>query len=361
MAENERRTINPNDADVETLSKLPGIGPEMAQRIIDARPYQRADDLTKVQGIGPAVLAQLREQLAFNGSDGEDDDGPDEGAEVIEAKASEPQETYEVTPSPDQAASEPVEPGEAEEETTEAPPSALEALSELETPLEPVLQPPEEPEATEPPVGAQAAFGTEAEEAEGAEEAEVAEPTEGMPAREAGGPPPARRSWVLWTVAGSALLVLILSLGLNLGILASINNGRLQFASPAELGEVRVRVNGLDARADELGREVQGLRTRLDNVEAFGGRIDALEGSTQQLGAELEDTASEVQELSTEVSDLSQELSSLSQELAALDKEVAGVQGEVQILQEQTARTQSFFDGLRTLLDELFVPEGGVK
>jgi DNA uptake protein ComE-like DNA-binding protein len=58
MAENERRTIDPNAADVKTLSELPGIGPEMAQRIIDARPFERAEDLTKVQGIGPTVLAR---------------------------------------------------------------------------------------------------------------------------------------------------------------------------------------------------------------------------------------------------------------------------------------------------------------
>jgi chromosome segregation ATPase len=160
-------------------------------------------------------------------------------------------------------------------------------------------------------------------------------------------------------VAASALLALIVSLGLNLAILASINNGRLQFASPAEVGEVRVRVDGLDARAAELGQEVQGLRTRLDNVEAFGGRIDALEGSTDQLSAELENTASEVQGLATEISDIGQELSSLSQDLTTLNEEVAGVQSEVQTLQEETARTQSFFDGLRNLLDELFVPGGG--
>jgi chromosome segregation ATPase len=182
-----------------------------------------------------------------------------------------------------------------------------------------------------------------------------------MPVRAAEEPQPARRSWVLWTVAGSALLVLILSLGLNLAILASINNGQLEFASPAEVGEVRVRVDGLDARADELSQEVQGLRTRLDNVEAFGGRIDELEGSTGQLSTELENTASEVQGLSTEISDIGQELGSLSQDLTTLNEEVAGVQGEVQTLQEETARTQSFFDGLRTLLDELFMPEGGAQ
>ena len=388
MSESKARTINPNEADAETLSGLPGIGPVMAQRIIEARPYGRAADLTKVQGIGPSTVARLQPHLTFNGSDGQSDEALDEGAGIMEAKAPEVAETYEVPLSPEQAAREPFEALEMAEEVSEAPPRAFEEVSELEAPMEPALLPSEEPEAAEAPVGSQIALGAGAEggeeavemeggeeavEAEGGEEAaqleggeeaveaEEGEPGEAVLAEVTEKPQPARRSWVLWTVAGSALLVLLLSLGLNLAILSSINGGRLQFASPAEVGEVRVRVDGLDARAADLGQEVQGLRARLDNVEAFGGRIDTLEGSTQQLGAELEDTAREVQGLSTEVTGLGQELSSLSQDLATLDKEIAGVQSEVQTLQEQTARTESFFGGLRALLDELLMPEGGAK
>jgi hypothetical protein len=377
MVENERHTIDPNADDVDTLSGLPGIGRKMAQRIIDARPFERSEDLIRVQGIGPSTLARLQPLLALGGSDG--GGRPDEigeGAESVEAKAPETPERIEVPPSPEMAAHGTVETegAESEESELEAPPTALEKVLELETPLEPSVEPPEEPEVTERPLGPETAIGEEAEEAEPAEgmwaepsalaeveKAEEAEEAEVEQLPEGKEPQPARRRWVMWTVAGSALLVLILSLALNLGILSSINGGRLQFASPAELGQVRVRVDGLDARADELGQEVQGLRARLDNVEAFGGRIDALEGSSQQLRADLEDTASQVQDLSGEVSDLGQELNGLSQDLAALDEEIIGLQGEVQTLQEQTARTQSFFDGLRGLLNELFAPEGGAE
>jgi prefoldin subunit 5 len=367
MAESERLMVNPNEADVETLSELPGVGPEMAQRIIDARPYERAEDLTRVEGIDPDTVARLQSHLTFNGGEDSGEAAETEGeAEAVEVKAAEAEETYEVPPSPEEAAREPYEFSGVEEKETEAPPSALEEVEELETPLEPVLEVPEEAEAEQPPVGVQTALGAEVEEpeAEAAEEAPEAEEeeeerAEAVPAMAREEPQPARRGWVLWTVAGSALLVLILSLGVNLGILASINAGRLQFASPAEVGEVRVRVDGLNERASELSQEVQGLRTRLDNVEAFGGRIDSLEGTTQELGTELEDTASEVQSLSTELNALDQELNGLNQELATLNQEVAGVQDEVQTLQDQTARTQSFFDGLRTLLDDLFVTDGG--
>ena len=42
---------------------LPGIGPKMAQRIVDERrkaPFKTVDDLRRVSGIGPKTLERLR-------------------------------------------------------------------------------------------------------------------------------------------------------------------------------------------------------------------------------------------------------------------------------------------------------------
>jgi competence protein ComEA len=59
--------ININTADAETLASLPGIGPVLAQRVVDYRqlngPFSRADDITKVSGIGDAILAKIRDQI----------------------------------------------------------------------------------------------------------------------------------------------------------------------------------------------------------------------------------------------------------------------------------------------------------
>lgn len=60
--------ININTADASALATLPGIGPVIAQRVVDYRlqngPFDRVDDITKVSGIGPATLAKVRDLIA---------------------------------------------------------------------------------------------------------------------------------------------------------------------------------------------------------------------------------------------------------------------------------------------------------
>jgi competence ComEA-like helix-hairpin-helix protein len=61
--------IDPNLADRDALSKLPGVGPALTERIIAHRsqigPYSTADDLTDIRGIGPALVDRLRPLLRF--------------------------------------------------------------------------------------------------------------------------------------------------------------------------------------------------------------------------------------------------------------------------------------------------------
>lgn len=60
--------IHPNTATKAQLESLPGVGPALAQRILDARavsPLLTLADLDRVKGIGPAKLEKLRPHLTF--------------------------------------------------------------------------------------------------------------------------------------------------------------------------------------------------------------------------------------------------------------------------------------------------------
>lgn len=52
--------LDVNRATPAELELLPRIGPAMAQRIVEARPFASVDDLTRVRGIGPRTLETLR-------------------------------------------------------------------------------------------------------------------------------------------------------------------------------------------------------------------------------------------------------------------------------------------------------------
>lgn len=58
----KEQIIDINTASLKELQKLTGIGPVLAQRIIEARPFYSLEELTRVSGIGPKTLEEIKEQ-----------------------------------------------------------------------------------------------------------------------------------------------------------------------------------------------------------------------------------------------------------------------------------------------------------
>jgi competence protein ComEA len=62
--------INLNTATAAELEALPGIGPGLAQRIIEYRtqhgPFPSLEDVQKVQGIGPKIYETLKDRITVN-------------------------------------------------------------------------------------------------------------------------------------------------------------------------------------------------------------------------------------------------------------------------------------------------------
>ena len=70
--------VDLNEADAAELMQLPGVGPNLAQRILEYReasgPFRSVNEMTKVKGIGPATLARLRSLVCVRGVTEEEED-----------------------------------------------------------------------------------------------------------------------------------------------------------------------------------------------------------------------------------------------------------------------------------------------
>jgi comEA protein len=61
------KAVNINQASLEQLTEIKGVGPVMAKRILEFRekngPFKKAEDLLSVKGIGEKKLEMLRSQI----------------------------------------------------------------------------------------------------------------------------------------------------------------------------------------------------------------------------------------------------------------------------------------------------------
>ncbi len=289
--------INLNTAERDELTRLPGVGPAMADRIIASRPYENIEDLREVNGVGPTLFERIQPLLTLE-------------------EASTPEDvTYpstEASTQPEPDLVEETDEGILEVEKEEI----IDFTPEDETPKEkPESEQAETPEMEEAP-----------EEEIVPKEAAIILDKEKVTEKEkpAKTPKPVTLGQVFVIAGICSFVAFILAVLLGLGIIGSINNG-LNYASTEQVQHLSQQINGLESQINVLLEDIDSLRARIDNLEGVTARIGELETQADELAAEMLQTVGVVEEMNAQIAEIV----------------------------DDTNRFQSFLEGLGELLDSL--------
>jgi DNA uptake protein ComE-like DNA-binding protein len=323
--------LDVNRVSADELAALPRFPRLLAERIAADRPFSRLEEVKKVRGMGPRLFEQFSPYLYA---------GPVDEAPPISQPEIEP-----AVPLPAAAAATP--PLELEEKPSlHAAPPAAHPLPVIAvgptTTTQAVFVPSEEPapvEQAKPPVPPEQvvekpAPGPSFFKQPGWSRAIQIIAPEASYAAGAGGqdaPRPRRSELLVWG-GGIGLLVLFLSIAFSLGLMALINGG-LRYAADRQVTEMQNKLLLLDSQAGTLLQDVEGLRTRLDGMEAFSGRMGALEEEQVTLAENLDTLDQQVQTFQQQLDDVSQQVADV---------------------QERTTAFEQFLDGLSNLLQEVW-------
>jgi chromosome segregation ATPase len=135
----------------------------------------------------------------------------------------------------------------------------------------------------------------------------------------------------LWTYAGVAVISVLLSVFITLGVLAGINRTldfgqhRALLSLESEFDAVRVEIETLSSSLDAVGR-------RLEAVEGLNGRVAAVELELEGVRTSINAVVEEMEATRTSLTALSEHVDELTRSVLRFD---------------------TFLEGLREVLDEI--------
>ena len=266
--------INLNTAQSDELTKLPGVGPAMADRIAAARPFEKPEDLLNVSGIGPVLLERVSTLVTTETTEIQEN----EDVIYLEAKTSLETEAGDVrSETMDEVIEDeaiPVWDGSEDDESL-----GDENLSEeVEAPEKKAI--PKE----------KAIIPVKKEETKKAESKKA--------------PKPITWGKALFMAAAFSFVAFILAVLLSIGIIGSMNNG-LRFASTDQVQGLSSKIDSLYTELGVLSDDLEGLRTRVDNLESLSGRVGELELDSEQFSADMALTVEIIDGLNAQISEFS--------------------------------------------------------
>jgi competence protein ComEA len=95
------------------------------------------------------------------------------------------------------------------------------------------------------------------------------------------------RSQLIWLLASTALIAVVVSTALVFGILSGIN-GTISYPDRSSLTAVRAEAAGLERQIDSVESDLSGIRERIDNLDTLTDRLESLENQVGQLESQTQ-------------------------------------------------------------------------
>lgn len=251
--------VDLNTADMDELRTLPGVGPALAERLLQARPFASIEDLGRVNGFGPAAIERLQPHVTLSKVE------TSSLATDTEEELAEHEPTASVV-------------DESSPEAEEGGASMLEPAGEEISP-QMEAEMPEAPQTPKPQPASQPVTAPKA------------------------GPRPASRMEAFWLACGALVFATLLGAALSLGFLALINGG-LSYARPSQINQLARQIDGTKAQTGILEQDMDTLRARIDNLEGLSGRVGTVEKDMEGLLEDMDAALSSMDALSLQVENL---------------------------------------------------------